>query len=81
MVALRLVPMIFFSLLAHAASFYVLQVAYTPTGSLLPPPARVVLVPLDRPENAPLARWLRHDRPRADVTPGDAAHRPDAGRR
>ena len=35
-----------------------LQVAYTPTGSLLPPPARVVLVPLERPENAALARWL-----------------------
>ncbi len=49
---------IFLSLLGHAASFYVLQVAYTPTGSLLPPPARVVLVPLDRPENASLARWL-----------------------
>lgn len=50
--------MIFISLLAHAASFYVLQVAYTPTGSLFPPPARVVLVPLDQPENTSLARWL-----------------------
>ena len=55
---LRLVPLLLLSLLAHAASFYVLQVAYTPTGSQLPPPAQVVLLPLDRPENAALARWL-----------------------
>ena len=55
---LRLVPTLFFSLLVHAASFYILQVAYTPTGSQLPPPAQVVLVPLDKAENAPLARWL-----------------------
>ncbi len=55
---LRLLPLLFLSLLAHAASFYILQVAYTPTGSQLPPPAQVVLVPLDRPENAALARWL-----------------------
>ena len=54
----RLAFLILLSLLAHAASFYVLQVAYTPTGSLLPPPARVVLVPLERPENAALAQWL-----------------------
>ncbi len=46
------------SLLAHAASFYVFQVAYTPTGSQLPAPAQVVLLALDSPENAPLARWL-----------------------
>ena len=54
----RLGAMILLSLLAHAASFYVLQVAYTPTGTLLPPPARVVVVPLDQPENASLAHWL-----------------------
>ena len=55
---LRLVPLLFLSLLAHAATFYIFQVAYTPTGSQLPPPAQVVLLALDRPENAPLARWL-----------------------
>ena len=55
---LRLVPLLFLSLLAHAASFYVLQVAYTPTASQLPPPAQVVLLALDEPQNAPLARWL-----------------------
>ena len=54
----RLGLMIFLALLVHAASFYVLQVAYTPTGTLFPPPARVVLVPLDEPKNASLARWL-----------------------
>ncbi len=54
----RLGLLIFGSLLAHAATFYIFQVAYTPTGSLLPPPARVMLVPLNQPENASLARWL-----------------------
>ena len=51
------------SLLVHAASFYAFQAAYTPTGTQLPPPAQVVLVPLDRPENAPLARWLAMNDP------------------
>ena len=55
---LRLVPLLFLSLLAHAATFYIFQVAYTPTASQLPPPAQVVLLALDQPENAPLARWL-----------------------
>ena len=54
----RLAAMLLLSLLAHAASFYVLQVAYTPTGSLLPPPAQVVLVPSGSAENASLQRWI-----------------------
>jgi hypothetical protein len=54
----RLAVMLLLSLLAHAASFYILQVAYTPTGSLLPPPAQVVLVPPESPESASLARWI-----------------------
>ena len=54
----RLGAMIFVALLGHAASFYIFQVAYTPNGSLFPPPARVMLLPLDQPQNAPLAHWL-----------------------
>jgi hypothetical protein len=55
---LRLVMVLFFSLLLHAFSFYVLQVAYTPTASLSPPPAQVVLLPPASPENIALSHWL-----------------------
>ena len=70
----RLGLLILGSLLAHAATFYILQVAYTPTGSLLPPPARVMLVPLNQPENASLARWLAL----ADPTMATQSSLPDA---
>ena len=65
----RLALMLVASLLAHAGSFYVFQVAYTPTGTQSPPPARVVLVPLDRPENAPFARWLATNDPALTTGP------------
>ena len=54
----RLALMLLLSFLAHAASFYVLQVAYTPTGSLLPPPAQAMLVPPDSPQNVALGHWI-----------------------
>jgi hypothetical protein len=54
----RLGLMLGLSLLAHAAGFYLLQVAYTPTGSLLPPPAQVLLVPPGSAESASLEHWI-----------------------
>ncbi len=65
----RLALMMAASLLVHAASFYAFQAAYTPTGTQLPPPAQVVLVPLDRPENAPLAHWLAMNDPALTTRP------------
>ncbi len=65
----RLAGMLAASLLVHAGSFYVFQVAYTPTGTQLPALARVVLVPLDRPENAPLAHWLATNDPALTTRP------------
>ena len=65
----RLALMLAVSLGLHAVSFYALQVAYTPTGTQLPPPAQVVLVPLDQPENAPLARWLTMNDPALTLRP------------
>ena len=65
----RLILMMAASLLVHAASFYAFQAAYTPTGTQLPPPAQVVLVPLDQPENAPLARWLTMNDPALTTRP------------
>ena len=69
----RLALMLAASVLVHAVSFYALQVAYTPTGTQLPPPAQVVLVPLDQPENAPLARWLTMNDPALTTRPAEPA--------
>ena len=69
----RLALMLAASVLVHAVSFYALQVAYTPTGTQLPPPAQVVLVPLDQPENAPLARWLTMNDPALTLRPAAPA--------
>lgn len=56
----RLALTIFASLVVHAAAFYLLQVAYTPTGSLQPPSAQVVLLSPDNPaEKASLDAWLK----------------------
>ena len=65
----RLAGIIALSLLAHAVSFYVLQVSYTPTGAQLPPPAQVVMVPLDQPGNDAFARWLAMADPSLAVQP------------
>ena len=62
----RLGGLIAFSLLVHAVGFYVLQVAYVPTGSQLPPPVQVMMARPERPDDPPevraqsraLARWL-----------------------
>ncbi len=56
----RLAVIIFVSLVAHAATFYLLQVSYTPTGSLQPPSAQVVLLAPETPaERAALNQWLK----------------------
>ena len=65
----RLAGLVALSLLAHAVSFYVLQVAYTPTGSQLPPPAQVTMVPLDQPGNEAFARWLAMADPSLAIRP------------
>ena len=65
----RLLGIIALSLLVHAVSFYVLQVAYTPTGSQLPPPAQVMMVPLNQPGNDAFARWLAMADPSLVVQP------------
>ena len=57
------------SLLLHAASFYVLQVSYTPTGAQLPPPAQVVMIPPEGPDHEAFARWLAMADPSLTVQP------------
>ncbi len=85
---LRLVALVAFSLLIHAASFYVLQVAYTPTGSQLPPPVQVTMLRSERPDDPPeiraqarsLARWLTINDPSLTTQPAvSEADRPPGG--
>src|SRR6266480_2575452 len=46
------------SLLAHAVCFYIFQVVYPPTVTLLPPPARVALITPASEEDRTLLRWI-----------------------
>lgn len=52
----RLAALVGLSLLIHAVGFYVLQVAYIPTGSQLPPPVQVMMARPERPDDPPEAR-------------------------
>lgn len=62
----RLAGLVALSLLVHAIGFYVLQVAYIPTGSQLPPPVQVLMARPEQPDDPPeiraqsraLAHWL-----------------------
>ncbi len=62
----RLAGLVALSLLVHAVGFYVLQVAYVPTGSQPPPPVQVMMARPERPGDPPetraqsraLAHWL-----------------------
>lgn len=74
---LRLAALLALSLLVHAVSFYVLQVAYTPTGSQLPPPVQVTMTRPERPDDPPevraqaraLTRWLTVNDPSLATQP------------
>jgi hypothetical protein len=60
------------SLLAHAVCFYVFQVVYPPTVTLLPPPARVALITPASEEGRTLLRWIDAEDPAVAFT----THRP-----
>lgn len=60
------------SAFAHAVSFYILQVAYTPTVTLAPPPAEVTLLAPESPENRALDRWLSITDPALMTNPAGA---------
>jgi hypothetical protein len=51
------------SLLAHAFCFYLFQIIYPPTVTLLPPPARVSLITSDAEEGRTLLRWIEAEDP------------------
>jgi hypothetical protein len=52
-----------FSLVAHAACFYIFQIVYPPTLALLPPPARLNLITPDSEEGRTLLRWVEAEDP------------------
>jgi len=60
------------SLLAHAICFYIFQVVYPPTVTLLPPPARVALITSASEEGRTLLRWIDAEDPAVAFT----THRP-----
>ena len=60
------------SLLAHATCFYIFQVVYPPTVTLLPPPARIALITPASEEGRTLLRWIDAEDPAVAFT----THRP-----
>jgi hypothetical protein len=64
------------SLLAHAACFYIFQLVYPPTVTLLPPPARVALITPASEEGRTLLRWIDAEDPAVAFT----THRPPEAR-
>lgn len=51
------------SVLAHAVCFYLFQIIYPPTVSLLPAPARVTLITPSSEEGRTLLRWIEAEDP------------------
>src|SRR4029450_5858897 len=64
------------SLLAHAVCFYIFQVVYPPTVTLLPPPARVALITPASEEGRTLLRRIDAEDPAVAFT----THRPPEAR-
>src|ERR1700746_1791702 len=65
------------SLVAHALCFYIFQIVYPPTVTLLPPPARVALITPASEEGRTLLRWIDAEDPAVAFT----THRPPEARR
>lgn len=64
----RRIPYILFgflllSLFIHLITFYLFRVEYPPTITITPPPARVVMLQPDRPENQAFLRWIEASDP------------------
>jgi hypothetical protein len=64
------------SLVAHAFCFYIFQIVYPPTVTLLPPPARVTLITPASEEGRTLLRWIDAEDPALAFT----THRPPEAR-
>jgi hypothetical protein len=60
---LAIVGFLIASLAAHAAGFYLFQVVYPPTVSLIPAPQRVNLISANSEQGATLLRWIDAEDP------------------
>jgi hypothetical protein len=74
--SLGVVAFLALSLVAHAFCFYIFQVVYPPTVTLLPPPARVALITPASEEGRTLLRWIDAEDPAVAFT----THRPPEAR-
>ncbi|MGI9172164.1 MAG: hypothetical protein ACR2F0_02500 [Chthoniobacterales bacterium] len=63
-----LAAFLFGSLLLHALCFYLFQIVYPVTVSLLPPPARVNLITVDTDDGRLLLRWVEAEDPALSST-------------
>src|SRR5204863_4987068 len=72
---LAIIGFLIASLAAHAAGFYLFQVVYPPTVSLIPAPQRVNLISANSEQGATLLRWVDAEDPALASTtrrPSDA---------
>jgi hypothetical protein len=58
-----IVTFLVISLIAHALCFYIFQIVYPPTVSLLPPPARISVITSNSEEGRALLRWIDAEDP------------------
>jgi hypothetical protein len=63
-----LISFIVGSAVLHALCFYIFQIVYPPTVSLLPPPARVNLITPETEEGRVLLRWIEAEDPALSST-------------
>lgn len=72
-VSLALPGFVALSLLAHAASFYLFQIAYPPIARAMPPPAQISLLAPGSPENDRLLRWIEAEDPALTARPAEVS--------
>jgi hypothetical protein len=60
---LAIIGFLIASLAAHAAGFYLFQIVYPPTVSLIPAPQRVNLISANSEQGATLLRWIEAEDP------------------
>jgi hypothetical protein len=66
--ARALIVFVIASVIVHAFGFYIFQIVYPPTVTLIPPPARITLITGDDPESVSLLRWIEAEDPALTTT-------------
>ena len=79
--SLLLPAFLLLSLVVHAFTFFLFQVAYPPAVSLAPPPAQITLITPDQPESAAFLRWVQAQDPAIAASVQEVAPPPGLGDR